>query len=63
MSPRALIGRQGISSTDLRPSGKVIIDDEVYDAKSEDGFINKNTEVKVVRYETGQVYVIKSENG
>jgi len=63
MSPKTLIGRQGISSTDLRPSGKVIIDDEIYDAKSEDGFINKNTEIKVIRYETGQVYVIKSENG
>lgn len=61
MSPKTLVGRKGIASTVLRPSGKVMIDDEIYDAKSEDGFIDKDTEVVVLRYETGQVYVIKSE--
>ena len=63
MSPKTLVGKKGIASTVLRPSGKVIIDDEIYDAKSEDGFIDMDTEVVVIRYETGQVYVIKSENG
>jgi len=62
MSPKSLVGQKGFCGTDLRPSGKVIIDDEIYDAKSEDGFINKGTEVLVLRYETGQVYVMKAEN-
>ena len=61
MSPKELIGRVGMSSTDLRPSGKVIIEDEIYDAKSEDGFINKGTAVLILRYEAGQVYVMKAE--
>ena len=62
MSPKSLVGQKGFCGTDLRPSGKVIINDEIYDAKSEDGFINKGTEVLVLRYETGQVYVMKTEN-
>ena len=62
MSPKSMVGQKGICSTDLRPSGKVTIDDEIYDAKSEDGFINKGTEVQILRYETGQIYVIKSDD-
>jgi len=58
---KELIGRIGIASTDLRPSGKVDIDDENYDAKSEIGYINKGEKIKVIDYRTGQVYVIKSE--
>jgi membrane-bound serine protease (ClpP class) len=38
----------------------VKIQDNLYDAKSEYGFIEKGEAVKVVRYETGQVYVIKA---
>jgi membrane-bound serine protease (ClpP class) len=57
---REMVGKTGISSTVLRLSGKVNIDGKVYDAVSEDGFIEKGTEVKVIRYETGQIYVMKS---
>jgi len=59
--PRELVGRTGIADSVLRPSGKVMIDDEIYDAKSEFGFINKGETVKVIRYETGQIYVVKTE--
>ena len=59
--PRELVGKTGIADSVLRPSGKVIIDDEIYDAKSEFGFINKGEKVKVIRYETGQIYVVKAE--
>jgi membrane-bound serine protease (ClpP class) len=59
--PRELIGRTGVADTILRPAGKVIIDNEIYDAKAEYGFISKGEKVKVVRYETGQIYVIKIE--
>ncbi len=54
-----LIGRTGIVESVLRLAGKVVIDDEIYDAVSEYGFINKGEKVKVTRYETGQIYVIK----
>ena len=62
MNPKSLVGQKGICGTDLRPSGKIIINDEIYDAKSEDGFIDKETEIIVLRYETGQVYVMKADN-
>ena len=58
---KELIGKTGIASTNLRPSGKVDIDDESYDAKSEIGFIEKGQKVKVIDYRSGQIYVIKTE--
>jgi membrane-bound serine protease (ClpP class) len=60
--PRELIGKTGVADSVLRPAGKVIIDNEIYDAKSEYGFISKGEKVKVVRYETGQIYVVKVED-
>ena len=57
-----LLGKTGIASTVLRPSGKVKIDEKVYDAVSVNGvFIEKGTQIVVVRYETGQVYVESAE--
>ena len=58
---KELIGKIGIAFTDLRPSGKVEIDDETYDAKSEIGFIEKGQKVKVIDYRSGQIYVMKTE--
>ncbi len=55
-----VVGESGIASTVLRPSGKVRIDNKVYDAVSINGaFIEKGTEIKIVKYEAGQVYVEK----
>jgi len=56
---RTLVGLTGTAHTVLRPSGKVMINDRLYDAKAEYGLIEKGTPVKVIRYETGQVYVVK----
>ncbi|MCF8226357.1 MAG: nodulation protein NfeD [Bacteroidales bacterium] len=55
-----IIGKTGTANTILRPSGKVMVDNEIYDAKAEYGFINKGDEVRIMRYEAGQVYVIKT---
>ncbi len=53
-----IVGKQGAASTVLRPSGKVRVDNKTYDAVSINGaFIEKGSNVIVVRYETGQVYV------
>jgi len=57
---KTLVGVSGVAHTVLRPSGKVKINEKLYDAKSEYGFIEKGASIKVIRYETGQVYVIKA---
>ena len=58
-TPSHLIGSVGIAHSVLRPSGKVIVDGDIYDAKAEVGFIDRGKQVKVIRYETGQLYVIE----
>ncbi len=58
---RELIGKVGTASTTLRPSGKVEIENETYDAKSEIGYIEKGEKVKVIDYRSGQVYVMIAE--
>ncbi|MDR1809576.1 MAG: nodulation protein NfeD [Prevotella sp.] len=55
--PRRLIGRTGLAATDLRPSGKIVIDNEYYDAVSVKGFIGKGQIVVVTKYENAQLYV------
>jgi membrane-bound serine protease (ClpP class) len=54
---RSLVGKTGKAMTVLRPSGKVIIDNEVYDAVSNQGFIDNGATVTVVKFENMQVYV------
>ena len=46
--------------TVLRPSGKVEIEDNLYDATALSGFIEKGVVVKVVKYETSQIFVVKA---
>jgi membrane-bound serine protease (ClpP class) len=60
LTEQRLLGSEGIAYTVLRPSGKVEINGEIYDAKSEFGFIEKGARIKVVRFETGQLYVEKA---
>ena len=55
-----LVGKAGVTSTVLRPSGKIIIDDEIYDATALTGFIEKGESIVVVKYETAQLFVRKS---
>ncbi|MDI9605554.1 MAG: NfeD family protein [Bacteroidota bacterium] len=59
MEPASLVGNVGVAATDLRPSGRVLMDGEYYDANSLKGFIDKGDEVVVVRYENFQLYVRK----
>ena len=54
-----LIGATGVTKSMLRPAGKVDIDGKLYDAICEIGYINAGDQVRVIRYETGQVYVVK----
>ncbi len=60
-SIRALVGMEGIAFTDLRPSGKVLIDGMHYDAFTEEGYIEKGTPVKVTGYENAQIIVLSNK--
>ena len=55
-----IVGQTGEAMTDLRPSGKVIINNEVYDAISKQGFIEIGSSVTVVKFENMQLYVEKA---
>ncbi|MBN1158772.1 MAG: nodulation protein NfeD [Bacteroidales bacterium] len=57
---KAMIGKTGTAYTVLRPSGLVEIENEIFDAKAEIGYIEKGAKVKVIRDEAGQLYVIKA---
>ena len=59
MTPSILVGKTGIAATVLRPSGKVLIEEEYYDAVSDKGFINKGEKVIVKKYGSSQLYVVK----
>ncbi|MDR0422731.1 MAG: nodulation protein NfeD [Proteiniphilum sp.] len=56
-APVSLVGRTGVAATDLHPSGMVCVDGDFYDANSLRGFIDKGSEVVVMRYENFQLYV------
>ncbi len=60
MHQKDMIGKTGTAATILRPSGRIEIGGELYDAKAELGYIEKGEAVKVVRDEAGQLYVIKA---
>lgn len=60
MEQKELIGKSGTAHTDLRPSGRVEVDGQIYDAVSDEGFIEKNSSVRIVKYETGQIYVVRA---
>ena len=54
-----LIGKEGITATILRPSGSVMIDNEMYDAVALTSYIEKGEKIIVVRYENMQLVVRK----
>ena len=60
-APReALVGRTGVVTTELRPSGTADIDGKPVDVVSEGAFLPKGTEVRVVTVEGARVVVRKS---
>lgn len=55
-----LLGKEGIAHTRLMPSGKVLIEDEIYDAYSRGEFIDKGEPIKVISTEGTSLKVKKS---
>ena len=58
---QSMIGQEGIAQTMLRPAGKVIINDQYYDATAITGYIEKGEKITVVKYETAQLFVKKQD--
>lgn len=59
----ASIGDIGITNSVLRPSGYVIIDNKLYDAKSVGSFIDKDKTVEVVSKKGNEIIVREVSNG
>jgi len=47
----SFLGQQGIAHTVLRPSGKIMIEEQIYDAFTRGGFIDKGTKIEVIQEE------------
>jgi len=58
--PASLVGKTGVAASVLRPSGRVEVNGEYYDAVSINGFIEKGESVFVHKYENAQLYVSKN---
>jgi membrane-bound ClpP family serine protease len=54
---KELIGKTGKALTDLRPSGHILIEGKRYQAVSQAGYIEQNSEIKVVGGEGGHLIV------
>ncbi len=50
-------GKTGTANTVLRPSGKILVEDEIFDAIAVSGFIEKDQKVIVTKVEATQLYV------
>lgn len=56
-----LAGKEGVAWTVLRPSGKVMIDDIIYDAYTRGDFINKGEKIVVIEVSTTNLKVRKND--
>jgi hypothetical protein len=54
----AFVGKEGITTCDLRPCGIARVDDERIDVMSDGEFIPRGTRVKVVKEKEGSLFVI-----
>lgn len=52
-----LVGEKGECASDLKPIGKVKIENEIYDATSQDGYLDVGTKIEVVSIENNTLYV------
>jgi len=51
------VGKMGVARTDLRPSGKVLVGGDLFDAVSESGYVEQGRNVRVVGCSSAQLYV------
>lgn len=58
----SLIGRHGVTSTRMAPGGSVKVGTQYYDARCEEGFLEKGEAVEVVGHDEFRLIVRKLEN-
>lgn len=51
------VGDEGKTVSRLAPIGKAMINDTLYEVRSEGGYINANSEIKVIRIEGNKIFV------
>jgi membrane-bound serine protease (ClpP class) len=56
----ALVGKTGVALTDLRPSGRIEVGGEPYDALTEGEFVDKDAEVAVLEVRGNRIVVRKA---
>jgi membrane-bound serine protease (ClpP class) len=57
--PETLIGKIGLAMSDLRPSGKILINNEWFDGQSDGEYISKGDEVKIMEVKNAYLIVRK----
>jgi len=55
---RGLLGQKGVALTDLRPSGKIRIGDDVHQAVTQGEYVNKDSEIEIIDVK-GNVITVK----
>jgi membrane-bound serine protease (ClpP class) len=55
----ALTGKIGITDTNLSPAGTVLIDEEIYEAKTDGEFIEAGRGVRIIRVQGKKIIVIR----
>lgn len=50
-------GMEGVTTSDLKPIGKAIFEEVIYEVKSEGGFIPVDTAVKIIKIENNKILV------
>ena len=53
----SLIGKAGVTVTDLRPAGKVKIEEQIYDVVSNGEFIGAETEIEIISADSNRIAV------
>ena len=51
------VGMKGISISDIKPFGKASFSDELYEVKSESGFIEVGKTVEIIKIENNKIIV------
>lgn len=52
-----LVGKEGVTTTDLRPTGKCIFDGVTFEVRSENSFIAANKEIEVIKIQSNAIIV------
>jgi membrane-bound ClpP family serine protease len=51
------VGQKGKTISDLKPYGKAMFEDKIFEVKSESGFISPNTEIFIYKLENNRIII------